>query len=66
MKVEKNIPMPGVFPFSQMQPGDSFLIPGHIKRSTASVAAKRYAQKHKVKFVSRKMDNGAIRMWRVE
>jgi hypothetical protein len=66
VKVEQNIPMPGIFPFSQMQIGDSFLIPSNIKRSTASVAAKRYAQKHKVKFVSRKMDDGAIRMWRVE
>jgi hypothetical protein len=63
--VEKNIPMPG-FPFSKMQIGDSFLIPGNIKRSTASVAAKRYEKKHNVKFVSRKMDNGAIRIWRVE
>lgn len=66
MKVEQNIPMPGIFPFSQMQIGDSFLIPAHIKRSTASVAARRYAQKHNVKFVSRKMDDGAIRIWRVE
>jgi hypothetical protein len=57
--------MPG-FPFSQMQIGDSFLLSSNIKRSTASVAAKRYEKKHNVKFVSRKMDNGAIRIWRVE
>ena len=66
MKVEKNIAIPEVFPFSQMQPGDSFLIPANVKRTTASVAAKRYGKKHNVKFVSRKMDNGAIRIWRVE
>jgi len=62
--IEKGVPIPGRFPFGQMEVGDSFVIT--TKRSTAAVAARRYGDKHKMKFVTRKMDNGAIRIWRVE
>jgi hypothetical protein len=47
-----------------MEVGDSFVIT--TKRSTASVAARRYGDKHKMKFITRKMPDGTIRCWRTE
>lgn len=66
MKIEKNIPIPGRYPFEQMEVGDSFAIPTSIKRQTVSVAARRYGDKHNKTFVTRKMPDGTIRCWRTE
>jgi hypothetical protein len=62
--IEKGVPIPGRFPFGQMEVGDSFVIT--TKRSTAAVAARRYGDKHKMKFVTRKMPDGTVRCWRIE
>ena len=62
--VEKNIPLPLKFPFDKMEVGDSFVIT--TKRQTASVAARRYGDKHGMKFVTRQMPDGTIRCWRTK
>lgn len=66
LPIEKNIPIPKRFPFDKMEIGDSFSIPSNVRRSTASVAARRYGDKHKMKFITRKMPDGTIRCWRTE
>jgi len=66
MKVESGIPIPRACPFNQMQVGDSFAIPPHTKRVTVGAAAKRYGDKHGMKFVTRKMPDGSYRCWRTE
>ena len=78
-KIEKGIPIPvsktvtrqgrgrdRLYPWAEMQVGDSFFVPGEAKRigvaSHASAVCKRYAPK---RFVSRKVEGG-VRIWRVE
>ena len=62
--IDKNIPMPGLYPFAQMQVGDSFLLLPTMRRATVSVAAQRYGAKHGAKFTVRKVPDG-LRCWRV-
>lgn len=64
MKVESHVPLPNKFPFAQMQVGDSFAIPTNIKRTTVSVAAKRFGDKHGRKFMTRVMPDKTVRCWR--
>jgi len=65
MKVEKQIPIPTKYPFHQMQVGDSFAVPADKKRTSVSVAAKRFADKHGMKFVVRIMPDRSFRCWRI-
>jgi len=62
--IEKGVPIPGRFPFGEMEVGDSFVIT--TKRQTASVAARRYGDKHNMKFITRQMPDGTIRCWRTQ
>jgi hypothetical protein len=62
--IEKGVPIPGRFPFGEMEMGDSFVIT--TKRSTAAVAARRYGDKHGMKFITRQMPDGTIRCWRTQ
>jgi hypothetical protein len=62
--IDKGIPIPNRFPFDQMEVGDSFVIT--TKRHTASVAARRYGDKHNMKFITRQMPDGTIRCWRTQ
>jgi hypothetical protein len=64
--VEKNIPLPLKFPFDQMEVGDSFAIPSEVKRATVAVYARRYGDKHGMKFITRQMTDGIIRCWRTK
>lgn len=66
MQVEPNIPIPKRYPFAQMKPGDSFVIPNEIARNTVSVAAMRYGRAHGCRFTTRTMPDGTIRCWRIE
>lgn len=66
MQVESGIPIPRTFPFGEMKIGDSFVIPPHIKRTTVSVAAKRYGERYGMTFTTKKMSDGTIRCWRTE
>lgn len=65
MMIEKNIPLPSRFPFANMQVGDSFLVPETAKRSTVSVAARRYGEKHGWRFSVRLTEDRKLRCWRV-
>jgi hypothetical protein len=62
--IDKGVPIPNRFPFDKMEVGDSFVIT--TKRSTAAVAARRYGDKHGMKFITRQMPDGAIRCWRTK
>ena len=65
VKVESGVPLPGArHPFGQMKVGDSFAIPAGVARTTVSVAAKRYGDKHGMAFVTRTLPDGTIRCWR--
>jgi hypothetical protein len=66
MKVEKNVPIPTRYPFDKMDVGDSFIVSPEIARSTVTVAAGRYGEKHNMKFTVRKYKDGAYRCWRIE
>lgn len=66
MQVEPNIPIPKRYPFAQMKPGDSFVIPKHVQRGTVLVAAMRYGRAHGCRFITRTMPDGSVRCWRVE
>ena len=63
MKVESNIPIPGKYPFAQMQVGDSFLVPQDVKRQTVNVAALRYGRTSGKRFTVRMTPEG-YRCWR--
>jgi hypothetical protein len=66
MKVEKNVPLPVIYPFAKMAVGDSFAVPSSIRRETVAVAALRYGRKHDMKFVVRLMPDRSYRCWRIE
>lgn len=66
MKIEKNIPLPSKYPFSEMKVGDSFEVPESTKRTTVTVAANRYGRKHGVKFTVRLTPDRTLRCWRIE
>lgn len=64
--IDKNIPLPQRWPFPDMQIGDSFIVPEGIKRVTVNVAAKRYGDKHKMRFTVRLTEDRKLRCWRTE
>lgn len=65
MKIEKGIPVPRSYPFAEMQVGDSFAVPESLQRMTVTVAAKRYGDKHGMKFTVRAMPDKSFRCWRI-
>lgn len=64
-KIEKNVPLPvnssgpRVYPFHQMDVGDSFVGP-----RKAGPAAYSYAKKYGLKFRTKPIDPASIRIWR--
>lgn len=65
IRIDKDVPIPGTYPFEQMKVGDSFAVPASVRRETVSVSAKRYGDKHKAKFTVRQVAPGVFRCWRV-
>jgi hypothetical protein len=65
MKVEKNVPLPVIYPFAKMAVGDSFAVPPDVKRSAVAVAAMRYGVTHGRKFTVRQMPDRTYRCWRI-
>lgn len=62
MKIDSDIPPPrNIYPFSDMQPGDSFVTDRPAVRAAANVWAKRKG----MKFITRTVEDG-VRVWRVE
>lgn len=66
MKVEPGIPIPKNYPFDQMNVGDSFAVPPEDIRSKVNVAAKRYGDKHNMKFTVHLMPDRTLRCWRIK
>lgn len=66
MKVEPGISIPKNYPFEQMNVGDSFAVPPEDRRSKVNVAAKRYGDKHGMKFTVRLMPDRTLRCWRIK
>lgn len=76
-KVESGVPVPppryqaGLYPFLDMLPGQSFLVPTtgvlDVKRMAARVgsAARKFGKDNKCRFIVRTVENG-IRCWRYE
>lgn len=53
------------YPFTQMEIGDSFVVPKSL-RASALGAARYYARKHPAyRFVSRTIDTDTVGVWRV-
>jgi len=72
MKIEKNVPMPQpknveVYPYKEMDVGDSFMVKGESKYLLATVCNRngKYGKKLGMRFTAKKMGNG-VRVWRVE
>jgi hypothetical protein len=63
--IDKDVPIPSYYPFEKMEVGDSFVSTA-TKRHSLSVAMLRYSRKTGKKFVSRTIDDGSIRVWRVK
>lgn len=72
--IEKNIPIPSprnplsmgrprIYPFHVMEVGDSFAVIMKKKNAVAATA-NRYGKNNNMKFATRKMDDGTIRVWR--
>ncbi len=70
-KIEKDIPVAPIerdtslYPWRNMEVGDSIIIERPEHQFTARSAASAYGKKHKMKFVSRKLPEG-MRIWRVK
>ena len=69
-KIEKHIPMPtsrSIYPFADMEVGDSFFVPKNdIVGTRVSVAISYYKKKNpKKSFATRKDENG-MRIWRTK
>ena len=74
-KIEKGVPeLPfqrSKYPFADMTPGDSFLIPvpeaahRHAVQAKAGAACRAWGGRNGGKYVSRQVDGG-VRIWRIE
>jgi hypothetical protein len=70
-QIEKNVAPPtsrgggkALYPFADMNVGDSFFVPETIKRTNVQNAAYMYACRKNVKFSVRAVEGG-LRVWRV-
>jgi hypothetical protein len=65
IKIESGVPIRNKYPFGEMKVNDSFAVPPTIKRTTINVAAKRFGDKHGMKFTVRMVDDRSYRCWRI-
>lgn len=66
-EIEKNVEVPtsaSMYPFGQMEIGDSFFVP-EAKHGGCAAAAYKFARENGVKFSFRKVEGGR-RIWRVK
>lgn len=71
IKVERGVKMPTInrnkkskYPWGDMKPGDSFLVPAENRKTVASLATTA-GKRYKMKFATRQVEDGALRVWRV-
>jgi len=69
LKIEKGVPVPSrpapLYPFLDMEKGDSFVLPLGWKGRVA-MAAWKVTQKHGLGFIIRKISDTEARCWRVK
>ena len=75
MKIEKNVPIPKgtgkgagkptIYPFSEMEVGDSVFLDGQRTGGPAYLSAMQHGRMHGKKFSARSVDGG-IRIWRIQ
>lgn len=70
-KIEKNVPIPqrehvGLFPFKEMEVGDSFVIHDASLHKCVVEQASRYKRKRVAEFTTRKIADGKWRCWRIK
>jgi hypothetical protein len=69
IKIEKNVPMPEargetIYPFSDMEVGDSFFVPGRTPNQMQN-SASHWRKKNGWKFTTAR-ENDGTRIWRKE
>ena len=69
VEIEKGIPMPvnrkpNIYPWKEMEIGDSFLFTGNAA-SAYSTTGNTNRVIHDRKFAARKMKDGTMRVWRI-
>lgn len=64
-EIIKNKPIPGNYPFDQMEIGDSFMIPQGVRQQSVAVAATRNSKKTGRKFSIKRTQEGYC-CWRVK
>lgn len=72
-EIDKNIPLPPdrhgrfpIYPFAEMEIGDSILVKGDWKKlDSAKAASRAYGKRHGMKFRTMQVDTG-VRIWRIE
>lgn len=65
IKIEQGIPFPGKYPLSQLEVGDSFLVPASSNVKTLrNIISNRHKRNPKVRFTVQKQKNGRYRVWR--
>ena len=74
IRVDRDIEMPprvrsrngkSVYPWTELEVGDSFLFPEHIQKKSAYSFAYQAGKKHGVKYEVRTVEDG-VRCWRIE
>lgn len=67
-QIDKNVPLPTFkqheFPFSEMEQGDSFVIPSSNRTSARNHASDYQKEHENVKFEIRKISETEVRVWR--
>ena len=71
IKVERGIPIPrkisgarGIYPWREMEVGDSFLIEGLTAKYRSRIAAAQSTRDNR-KYATRKVGENAYRVWRI-
>lgn len=72
MQIDKSVPVPAcvgpgrpfVYPWPEMQVGDSIFFAGETSQGNAAQAARHYAKERGLRFISRSVDGG-VRIWRI-
>ena len=80
MKIEKNIPVPQIrkvrrspgvggqnriYPFNEMEIGDSIFIVGQTTKGKACDCAHQYGRRRNIRFTGRATEGG-VRIWRIK
>ena len=72
ISLDSTVPVPkeypqAKYPFGSMEVGDSFVVPNELRQRVAG-AASQYTRRsdYKIKFTTRSMGDGTVRIWRTK